>query len=122
MRRRRLGAGASAANNAKLRIHSGDPSICTRLSRSTKRRRGTRAVSPVVAGSARTAASPTIAKMSPALEKADQNLRLRRRNQRASPVGTSDARRNTALPYIISPPRDHAAHRLVVFGGKLPVV
>src|SRR5437867_6030771 len=27
MRRRRSGAGASAANNAKLRIHSGDPSI-----------------------------------------------------------------------------------------------
>src|SRR2546426_8990517 len=58
MRRRRSGAGASAANNAKLRIHSGDPSICTRLSRSTKRRRGTPAVSPVVAGAGGTAGRP----------------------------------------------------------------
>ena len=43
-------------------------------------------------------------KEAPALARADQNLRLPRRNQRANPVGKSDSMQNTAPPSIISPP------------------
>src|SRR5262249_45076413 len=104
MRRRRSRAGARTVNSAKQATHSGEPNICTALSRAASGRRGATAGTPRPAWIARIAASPMIAKARPATESADQRTRLRRRNQSASPVGASEVRTNTAPPYIISPP------------------
>src|SRR2546427_3165588 len=98
MRRRRSGAGASAANNAKLRIHSGDPSICTRLSRSTKRRRGTPAVSPVVAGGGGRGGRPPTPQEKPAAREGGQKPPPPPPHQQAQPVRDKHGQREEGEP------------------------